>query len=157
MVSKISIVEFKERLVKNTKFGNPKIKGTPFAVFSIFGESNKFFFGTYNDTNFKLTKNSTLFVAPFIISGKFNSTSNNQTKIDYEVEPIGLGYYWIKYLPLFGIFVFNLIFYIESTPVEMYVILNLILLVFFIFSHFFMRQKKNKLIAIFEKVFEIRT
>ena len=41
MVSKINITEFRERLSKNTKYGNPKIKGTPFAVFSIFVESNK--------------------------------------------------------------------------------------------------------------------
>jgi hypothetical protein len=157
MVTKISIVEFKERLVKNTKYGNPKIKGTPFAVFSISGESNKSFYGTYNEAKFELTKNSTLFPAPFIICGKFNSTSNNRTEIVYEVKPIGFGYYWIKYLPIFGILIFNLILYMESTPVEMYTIINLILLGFFIISRFYMWRKKNKLITNFEKVFEITT
>jgi hypothetical protein len=47
MVSNISIIEFRERLVKNTKYGNPKIKGTPFAVFSISGELNKSFYVCY--------------------------------------------------------------------------------------------------------------
>ena len=157
MVSKISIVEFRERLVKNTKYGNPKIKGTPFAIFSKFGESNKSFYGTYNEAKFELTKNSTLFPAPFIISGKFNSTSNNRTEIVYEVKPIAFGYYWIKYLPIFGILMFNLILYMDSRPVEMYTIINLILLGFFIISRIYMWRKKSKLIAVFEKKFEITT
>jgi hypothetical protein len=157
MVSKISIIEFRERLVKNTKYGNPKIKGTPFAVFSISGELNKSFYGTYNEVKFELTKNSTLFPAPFIISGKFNSTSNNRTEIVYEVKPIGFGYYWIKYLPIFGILMFNLILFMESTPVEMYTIINLILLGFFIISRIYMWRKKSKLISVFEKKFEITT
>ena len=54
MISKINIVEFRERLNKNTKLGNPKIKGTPFAVISISGESDKTFFGKFDKTKFEL-------------------------------------------------------------------------------------------------------
>ena len=38
MISNINITDFRERLNKNTKLGNPKIKGTPFAVISKSGE-----------------------------------------------------------------------------------------------------------------------
>jgi hypothetical protein len=157
MVSKINIAEFRERLNKNTKYGNPKIKGTPFTVFFISGESNKSFYGTYNKTKFELTKNSTLFPAPFIIFGEFNSTNNTQTEIVYEVKPIGFGYYWIKYMPVFGILMFNLILFTESAPLNIYTIINPILFGFTIISRFYMWRKKNILITNFKKVFEIES
>jgi hypothetical protein len=89
MVSKINIVEFRERLNKNTKLGNPKIKGTPFAVLTISGESEKPFFGTFDKTKFKLTENATLFPTPYTISGEINPKNDTQTEINYEVLPIG--------------------------------------------------------------------
>lgn len=157
MVSKINSAEFTERLNKNTKYGNPRIKGTPFAVFSISGASNKRFYGTYTKKEFELTKNATLFPAPFIISGEFNSTNNAQTEIVYEVKPIGFGYYWIKYMPIFGILIFNVILYTDSAPLEIFVLINPILFSFASIGRFYMWRKKNKLIADFEKVFEIET
>lgn len=157
MISKISIAEFRVRLNKNTKYGNPKIKATPFAVFSISGESNKSFYGTYNKAKFELTKNSTLFPAPFIIFGEINSKNNTETEVIYEVKPIGFGYYWLKYMPIFGILMFNLILYTQSAPFEAYKIINPIIFCFPVFSHFYMWKKKNKLVTDFEKVFEIET
>ena len=157
MVSKINIAEFRERLNKNTKYGNPRIKGTPFAVFSISGESNKSFYGTYNKAKFELTKNSTLFPAPFIISGEINSKNNTQTEIIYEVKPIGFGYYWLKYMPIIGILMFNLVLYTQSAPFEIYTIINPIIFGFAIISRFYMWRKKNKLVTDFKKVFEIET
>ncbi len=157
MISKINITEFSKNLQNNTKYGNPKIKGTPFAMFTALGESNKIFFGTYNKTKFKLTKNATFFPTPFIISGEFNSKINHQTELIYEVEPIGFGYYWMKYMPLFVIFIFNLIFYRESAPLEMFILMNSVLIVFNIFSHFYLLQKKKGLIRDFKKVFEIES
>jgi len=73
MISNINITDFRERLNKNTKLGNPKIKGTPFAVISKSGETNKVFFGKYNKTKFQLTENTILFPTPFILSGEINS------------------------------------------------------------------------------------
>ena len=55
MISKINIGEFRERLDKNIKYGNPRIKGTPFGAFYIFSESNKTFFGTYDKTKFEFS------------------------------------------------------------------------------------------------------
>lgn len=155
MVSKINITEFRERLHKNTKIGNPKIKGTPFAVISISRYSNKTFFGTYDNTKFELTENATLFPTPYFISGEINPKNDTQTEIIYEVKPIGFGYYWLKYMPIFGIIVFNLILYIESAPLKVYQIMNPVMLCFIVFSRFYIWRKKNKLVNDFKRIFGI--
>ncbi len=155
MVSKFNITEFIERLKRNTKLGNPKIKGTPFALISRAGESDKFFFGTYNKTKFKLTENATFFSTPYTISGEFNPKNNTKTEIIYEVKPIGFGYYWLKYMPIFGIILFNLILYTQSAPLIAYQMMNPIVFSFIVFSRFYMWRKKNKLEANFKRIFEI--
>ena len=155
MISKINIVEFRERLNKNTKLGNPKIKGTPFAVLTISGESEKPFFGTFDKTKFKLTENATLFPTPYIISGVINPKSEILTEISYEVIPIGFGYYWLKYMPIFGLIIFNLILYIESAPLKVFQIMNPIMFSFIIFSRFYMWRKKNKLETDYKRIFDI--
>ncbi len=155
MVSKINITEFRERLNRNTKLGNPKIKGTPFAVISKSGDSNKTFFGTYNKTKFELTKNATLFPTPFIVSGEINLKNVTQTEIIYHVKPIGFGYYWLKYMPIFGILVFNLILYTQSAPLKAYQIMNPIVFSFIVISCYYMWRKKNKLVSDFKRIFEI--
>ncbi|ESU21261.1 hypothetical protein FCR2A7T_06890 [Flavobacterium cauense R2A-7] len=157
MVSKISITEFKERLKNNTKYGPPKIKGTPFAIFTLFGESNKIFFGTYSKTKFELTKNSTLFPTVHIISGEIKSIENNKTEINYVVKPIGFGYYWNKYMPIIAIPIFNLILYTNSFPLKAYKIINPVIVGIAILCNFLVWRNKNKLINHFEKVFEIES
>jgi hypothetical protein len=155
MISKINITEFRARLIENTKCGNPKIKGTPFAMLSAFGETDKKFYGSYNKTKFELTKNATFFAAPFIILGEINSKNNTQTEVSYQVKPIGFGYYWMKYMPIFAIIIFNLILYYESTPTKVYRIINPILLIIISFSRYYMWRKKKNLITEFKNVFEI--
>ena len=56
MVSKINITEFIERVKRNTKLGNPKIKGTPFALISRAGESDNFFLEHTLNQNLYLPK-----------------------------------------------------------------------------------------------------
>jgi len=155
MISNINITDFRERLNKNTKLGNPKIKGTPFAVISKSGETNKVFFGKYNKTKFQLTENTILFPTPFILSGEINSKNDLQTKIIYEVKPIGFGYYWLKYMPIFGIFIFNLILYTQSASLEIYQTINPILFSFIVLSRFYLWRKKSKMVADFKRIFEI--
>lgn len=155
MISKINITEFRERLHKNTKIGNPKIKGTPFAVLTIFGESEKPFFGTFDKTKFKLTENATLFPTPFTISGEINPKNVVETEIVYKVLPIGFGYYWLKYMPIVGILIFNLILYSQSAPLKVFQIMNLFILGLIVFSRFHMWRKKNKLETNFKRIFEI--
>ncbi|CAM3664732.1 hypothetical protein FSS13T_27290 [Flavobacterium saliperosum S13] len=157
MVSKISITEFKERLKNNTKYGPPKIKGTPFAIFTLFGESNKIFFGTYSKTKFELTKNSTLFPTVHIISGEIKSIENNKTEINYVVKPIGFGYYWNKYMPIIVIPICNLILYTNSAPLKAYKIINPLMFGFVIIINLIIWRNKNKLINYFEKIFEIES
>ena len=155
MISKINITEFRERLHKNTKIGNPKIKGTPFAVLTISGESEKPFFGTFDKAKFKLTENATLFPTPFTISGEINPKNDEETEIVYEVLPIGFGYYWLKNMPIIGFFVFNIILYSQSASLKVFQIMNLIMFGFIVFSRFYMRRKKNKLETNFKRIFEI--
>lgn len=155
MISRKNIAEFIQILKNNTKYGDPKIKGTPFAVFSVLGESNKIFFGNYNKTKFELTKNATFFPTPFIIKGEIKSNINNTTEIIYEFKPIGFVYYWLKYMPLIGTFLFNVILYTDSAPSEIFVLANSFLLSMIIYSYFYIRIKKSKFITVFKKVFEI--
>ncbi len=155
MISKISITEFRERLNRNTKLGNPKIKGTPFAVITKSGESEKPFFGAFDKTKFKLTENATLFPTPFTISGEINPKNDTQTELIYKVKPIGFGYYWLKYMPFVGILIFNLILYTQSAPLKVYQIMNPIMFSFIVFSRFYMWRKRNKLVANFKRIFEI--
>ena len=155
MVSKFNITEFIERVKRNTKLGNPKIKGTPFALISRAGESDKFFFGTYTKSKFILTENATFFPTPYTISGEVNPKNDTQTEITDEVLPAGFGYYWLKYMPIIGIFVFNLILYTQSAPLKAYQIMNPIMFSFIVFSRFYMWRKKNKIEADFKKIFEI--
>lgn len=157
MISKINIGEFRERLDKNIKYGNPRIKGTPFGAFYIFSESNKTFFGTYDKTKFELTKNFITQITPFIISGQIQSIGNNKTEVNYEIKPIGFGYYWMKYFLVLAIPVFNLILYSQSAPLEIFKIANLVLFAMAVFNYFYIRRKKNKLEKDFKKIFEIET
>ncbi|MEO5776017.1 MAG: hypothetical protein ABIQ27_03880 [Flavobacterium sp.] len=155
MISKINPAEFSERLNKNTKYGSPRILGTPFSVFYAFGESEKIFFGTYNKTKFELTKNTIIYATPFIISGEFKSKKNNQTEINYELKPIGFGYYWLKYFPLIAFVMFNLTFYSVSESFEIVLIMNSIIAGLALFLHFSVKWKKKKLENDFIKIFEI--
>ncbi|MFA9191039.1 hypothetical protein AAGV28_06610 [Flavobacterium sp. FZUC8N2.13] len=155
MISRINIAEFRERLTENTKYGNPKIKGTPFGAFFIFGESNKIFFGTYGKNKFELTKNFIFQMTPYIISGEIQSKNNIQTEVNYEIKPIGFGYYLMKYMLLIGIPIFNLTLYTSSAPFEIFKIANLGLFSMAILHYFNMRRLKIKPENDFKKIFEI--
>lgn len=155
MNSKITIAEFRERLNKHTKYGNPKIKGTPFGVLSISRESDKIFFGIHDRNKFELTKNFVLQLTPYIISGEIQTKNNNQTEVNFEIKPIGFAYYWMKYVLIILIPVFNFILYIKAAPFEIFKIVNLVLLTMGICNYFFMKSKKTKLENDFKRIFEI--
>jgi hypothetical protein len=91
MTSKLTLTDFRQKLQSNTKIGNPNIKGTPFAGYVKLGESDKVFFGQFNNTSFKLTKNSSLFPIPYVIVGKYESTDNHAIDITYQVKTIWFG------------------------------------------------------------------
>lgn len=155
MISKIEITEFRNRLKLNTKYGNPKIKGTPFVVFTAYNESEKKFYGTHNDSNFRITKNAFLDPTPYIIVGEIKSNKKNETEIKYDIKPIGFGYYWLKYFPLFAFIVFNTIFFIETESIEIIIVFNFILVLISIFIYFKTKRKKNRMENEFKEIFEI--
>ena len=84
-----------------------------------------------------------------------NPKNDEETEIVYEVLPIGFGYYWLKYMPIVGILIFNLIFYSQSAPLKVFQIMNPIMFSFIVFSSFYMWRKKSKLEADFKRIFEI--
>ena len=155
MISKIDISEFRDRLKLNTKYGNPKIKGTPFIIFTAYNETDKMFYGTHNESSFQLTKNTFFHPTPFIIFGEIKSNKKTETEIKYEIKPIGFGYYWLKYFPLFGFIIFNTIFLIESESIELIIIFNVALIFFAIFNYFQTKRKKKKMEKDFKEIFEI--
>lgn len=153
MISKINATDFTKRLIKHTIHGNPKIKGTPFSIFTKSGRKDKIYYGTYNKTTFEITNNS--LITLFIISGEIKTIDKHSSEVIYKIKPIGFGYYWNKYIPLLSIFAFNLIFYKESAPLKTYILINLILFSMTILSRLMLWRKKNKLKSNFKKVFEL--
>jgi hypothetical protein len=58
-------------------------------------------------------------------------------------------------MPIFGIFIFNLILYTQSASLEIYQTINPILFSFIVLSRFYLWRKKNKMVADFKRIFEI--
>jgi len=156
MISKLSKSEFINRLEKNTKIGDPIIKGTPFVIFTIFGQTNKKFYGQFSKSNFLLTKNAVIFPIPYIFEGKFNSISNASTEISLKVRPIWFGYLWIRILPVLTLIFMNLILVTKGNNIgiEIYFLVNFFLVIMFLPILTTIRQKK-KLLKDFYKIFKI--
>jgi hypothetical protein len=155
MIAKIAISEFRNRLETNTKIGDPNIKGSPLAVFSMFGQINKKFYGDFDSSNFKLTKNSSLFPIPYVIKGKYKSNKRSETVISYEIKPIWFGYLWIRIVPILALFSFNISLASQRAPTEEFLILNLFVLIMFLLVNLIIKIKKKKLKKDFRKIFEI--
>lgn len=156
MISKLNKSDFKKRLEQNTKIGDPKIIGTPFAVFTMFGKTRMKFYGDYTDSNFRLTKNAILYPIPYIFEGTIKSKDKTTTEISINIKPIWFGYLWIRILPALSLIFINLIFLIngDTIGIEIYFLVNIFLLCMFTPIVFTIRQK-NRLLKDFFKIFEI--
>ena len=156
MNSPLSINEFIERLELNTKIGDPKIKGSPLAIFTIFGQNKKKIYGEFDKRTFRLTRNEFIPKTPFLIEGLYKSKNKFETEIDIKIKPIGFGYYWLLYFPTIGILLFNYILLTKCHNLEtsVFILGNLFLLPMFIPSLTFKRKKK-KLATEFYRLFEI--
>lgn len=155
MVSKLNKSEFIKRLEQNTKIGDPKIKGTPFAVLTMFGMSRKKFYGEYTETDFQLTKNAVIFTIPYIFEGTLKTIDETSTEILFNIKPIWFGYLWIRVLPVLGLILINFLLITQGKKIEteIYVILNLFLV--FMFTPILITVKqKNKLLKDFYKVID---
>jgi hypothetical protein len=156
MISRLNTKDFNERLKDNTKFGNPKIKGTPFAGYVKPGELNKKFFGEYDDSTFRLTKNSSAFPIPYIIQGRYESISDSETKVSIEIIPISFGFYWIRLFPLTLLIIFYGSYFFEDSKFELDVFVGLNIFILVMFSPILIvKQMKKRLINRFITTFEI--
>lgn len=158
MKSKLNINEFRNRLKENSKIGYPKLKSTPFVVFTMSGGGgSKVFFGMFDDSTFRLTMNSTLFPTFYIIKGKYKNI-NNSLNVNYTIEPNSkFQILWNKYLPIISLFGVNLFFLLNSRkiPVEVYLAFNLFIIFMILFSRWDIKRKKKNLEQKFIKIFEI--
>jgi hypothetical protein len=156
MKSKIDITEFRKRLKDNTKFGSPKLK-TPLGFFSIFTDNSKCFYGDFDDSTFRLTKNSNFSSSLYFLKGTYKKTEQNLI-VNYTLEPVGkFRIAWVKYFPIVALIVFNCLFYFNSkdAPREAYVIFNLFIIFIFFFSRWHTKWKKKNLEQKFKNIFEI--
>lgn len=156
MTSNLNKTDFIKRLKENTKIGDPKIRGTPFAIFTIFGKTRMKFYGEYTDSEFRLTKNAILFQIPYIFEGTLISKNTSSTELKFNIRPMWFGYLWIRILPVLALLLFNfhLITKENNIESEVFVIVNVFLV--FMFTPIFLTiRQKNKLLKDFKEIFEI--
>ncbi len=157
MIADIGIEEFRKRFVENTKIGNTKYIGTPFQVFNVIGENGKKFYGKLNMNQFTVTSNAILFSSPFALEGNIKPLDNFQTEIVYEIKPLKFGYYWMKYLPIVMLVVFNIILIIEKAPKVAFIMVNVFSVLIASISNLVIKYGKKSLENNFKKVFSIKT
>ncbi len=156
MISSLNRTDFVKRLEENTKIGDPKLKGTPFAIFTIFGKTRMKFYGEYTDSKFRLTKNAILFQIPYIFEGTLISNGKTTTELEFNIKPMWFGYLWIRVLPVLALFLFNFFLITKGNNIEseIFVIVN-ILLVFMFTPILLTIKQKEKLLNDFKEIFEI--
>ena len=143
MESKLSLAEFRARLINNTEVGSLKVNLSTFRLFPIF-RGTKPFYGLFDDKSFTLTLNSATSPTIFVIKGKYKNV-NNVLKVDYVVEPNSkLQLIWAEYAPVIGIIVINLFFLFfakglrrGTTIINLFLLQNILILKKTIINHLF--------------------
>ncbi|MFH6996701.1 hypothetical protein ACHRVZ_02150 [Flavobacterium sp. FlaQc-57] len=155
MESKLSLGEFRARLIKNTEVGSLKVKLSTFRVFPVFG-GTKPFYGLFDDKSFHLTLNSAVSPTIFVIKGKYKNV-NNVLKVEYVVEPNSkLQLIWAEYAPVIGIIAINIFFLFFAKGLRRgSTIINLFLLIMAFYSRWKTERKRKKLEKNFVRIFEI--
>jgi len=156
MESKLSLAEFRARLINNTEVGSLKVNLSTFRLFPIF-TGTKPFYGLFDDKSFSLTLNSATSPTIFIVKGKYKNV-NNVLKVDYVVEPNSkLQLIWAEYAPVIGIIVINLFFLFFAKGLRRgTTIINLFLLVMAFYSRWKTERRRKKLEQKFIRIFEIK-
>ncbi len=156
MTSELSISDFKNKLKNHTKIGNAKIKGTPFFIFTLFGQTKKDFYGDFDNSSFQLTINSSFFPIPYIIQGDFKAKNKSKTKLSYKIKPIWFGYLWVRILPILAFIIVNGILLTQHQKIETEIILiiNILLLLMFL-PIFILNYRKKIMEKKFRKIFKI--
>jgi hypothetical protein len=158
MKSSLSIEGFKDKLIELTNIGEPILNGTPLAVFTPFKSLKSIFFGKFDDKSFRLTSNRFTKLTPYVIEGRFEQVGT-ETKVNYKISPIWIGYVWIRILPFIGIFYLNFNNLNEMNWFEiliMYIPFNLFLLAMMIILIFNTNNKKIEMEETFIKNFHIK-
>jgi len=157
MKSKLSVFQFRNRIKENTKIGSPKFKSSVFGFFTIFDRSSETFYGLIDDSNFRLTTNTTIYPNYHILSGKYKN-ANGELYIDYKIEPISkfrsIG---MKYFLLAILLAFNIHFFLieKNAPILVGIAFNLFGAAIILFSSWDIRRRKKKLEKAFIEIFEI--
>jgi hypothetical protein len=156
MQSKLSLSEFRTRLKTNTQIGSPRLKLSPFSIFTIFDGHSKLFYGLFDDKGFRLTMNSTMSPTYFIIKGRYKIIKNILT-VNYEIEPHPKFYLaWMKYLPIIIFISINVLLLSSGkTPKEAFIPINIFFLFMVFFSRWHVKQKRKNIEQKFIEIFEI--
>jgi hypothetical protein len=155
MKSKLDISEFRNRLKVNTKIGSPKLK-IPLVFFSIFTDTSKCFYGSFDNSTFGIVQNNDFFPSLYFLKGTYKLTEQHLT-VNYHLEPVGkIRLAWVKYFPIIAFLVFNSIFYFqEGIPTKIYVFFNIFIAFISIISRLFIKWQNRNLIRKFDKIFEL--
>ena len=157
MQSSVNITEFRNRLKGNTKIGHPKLKLSPFAIFSMFGDSSKIFYGLYDDNSFSLTLNFRTSPTYYIMRGSYTAV-NEKLQIQYNIVPrYKYQIYWWVFISVLGFVVFNSLLWMghNKPDSEVPIIVNLFLFFMVTFAYITITRKRRKLEKNFLEIFEI--
>lgn len=156
MISKLSLSEFRTRLIDNTEIGSLKSTLGQVRVFPISGVV-KPFYGLFDDKSFQLTINSRSSTTPYIIKGKYKNI-NNTLKVDYSVELNNkFQLLWTRYAPIILILAINVFFLFFARGLRRAsTIVNLFLLFMAFYSRWNEEKKRKKLEQKFVRIFEIK-
>jgi len=98
MISELNFEEFHKILNNLTVEGTPSYKGSFFVFFTINFSDNPFY-GYVSKSEFAISKNSNIKLVPFTIRGNYEK-NGDKTEVDYEIQPIKFGFYWIKVMSI---------------------------------------------------------
>lgn len=160
MTSELTKEEFELHLKAATVIGEPLIMGSPFAIFTIFESSNKPFLGEFNNSEFRITRNSILPLSHsgYLLKGNYKKDKSGKLNVDYEVKPMWFLYIGRRLVPFIFLVVINIVFYLsrEATAIS-YVLANA-----FLFAVLYMAIKldmstKEKLERKFQQEFRLKS
>lgn len=157
MQSNLNITEFRDKLKNFTKIGHPKLKLSPFSMFSMFGNSSKTFYGLYDNSTFSLTSNFTINPTFYILRGSYKAV-NGKLQIDYKLAPRHKYqvHYWI-FISVLGFVFFNFLFLSKNNKLssEIPYVTNVFLILMMIYSYLNITRKRKRLEKNFVEIFKI--
>lgn len=160
MTSELTKEEFELYLKGLTATGEPLIMGSPFAIFTIFGNTDKPFLGEFNKSEFRLTRNSILPLSHtgYTLKGSYKKDKSGKLNVDYEVKPMWFLYIGRRIVPLIFILFINITFYMsqEATAIS-YIVANAFLFALLYIAIKLDLSTKAKLERRFQREFQLKS